>query len=118
MIDEKKSKLLCQILNDILIEDDENESRVAISWLCLVRPHSVFLRNYELIFKKRTYFFYNCLNLFVSNLKNILINFIKSFNSKNKIKKINSVNCVGLAMKYYYRKIHLWKELQYHGCTL
>ncbi len=93
MIDEKKYKLLCQILNDILIEDDENESRVAISWLYLVRPHSVFLKNYELIFKKnRMHFFYNCLNLFLSNFKKILINFIKSFNSKIKIKKINCDN--------------------------
>ena len=50
---EEEYRLLCTTCDSVLLEDQEGEDRIAISWLHILREHPVFLAKYEGLFSKR-----------------------------------------------------------------
>ncbi len=52
---EEKYKLLCLTCDNVLLADDAGIETIAIPWLHVMREHPIFLRQYEDLFTKKSY---------------------------------------------------------------
>ena len=78
-------QLLCKYCDDILQENDSSLARIAIPWLHVIRPHPIFLSQYEELFLEK----FNIKIILRKILRNIinkiviLTNFIKTLARHN-----------------------------------